>query len=143
MIEGARDEPGAAADLLIVEDDEEIAALMELILTEEGHRVRVARDGEQGLAALSEALPELILLDAEMPLLDGPGMADRMFVHNLGMENIPVVIVSAASQLSAIAARVGTPYFLPKPFYPDDLLSLTARALRERQVPRPGLATSR
>jgi hypothetical protein len=46
-------------------------------------------------------------------------MAARMFVENLGRENIPIVIVSGSEGLPATAASVGTPYYLPKPFALD------------------------
>jgi DNA-binding NarL/FixJ family response regulator len=50
----------------------------------EGHVVRVANDGEAGLRLLDESRPDAIVLDVEMPRLDGPTMAYRMFVHNAG-----------------------------------------------------------
>lgn len=131
---------GPPADLLVVEDDEELVGLFELFLTERGYTVRTARDGEEGMARLIERLPDLVIMDVEMPILDGPGMADRMFIENLGRENIPIALVSGAEELPAIAARVGTPYYLAKPFAPAAYLDLIERALRERVLPRPPLA---
>jgi CheY-like chemotaxis protein len=125
------------ADILVVEDDADIATLLDGIISDLGHEVRIARNGEVGLDSLAERLPDLVIMDVEMPLLSGPDMAERMFVHNLGRENIPIVIASASPALPEIAVRVGTPYFLGKPFSTEELARLIARALREQVLPRP------
>jgi FixJ family two-component response regulator len=77
------------------------------------------------------------LLDVDMPVLDGPGMAHQMLLHNAGEERIPILLVSGRSDLPEIAARMGTPYFLAKarPDYLEALLGLLDRALRERLAP--------
>ena len=65
-------------------------------------------------------------------------MTNAMFIHDLGFECIPVVLVSGVPNLSIIAAQIGTPYQLPKPFRYEQIASLVERALRERKTPRPG-----
>lgn len=127
------------ADLLVVDDNEDLASLVQLLLEAEGHDVRVAHNGEAGLLELEASLPDAVLLDIEMPVLDGPSMAYRMFVLNLGRENIPIVLMSAVPDLSRIATRIGTPYSIAKPFEPEPLVALVARALTEREIPRPAL----
>ncbi len=123
------------ADLLIVDDNVDLAALIEMLLTGEGHRVRVAHDGEEGMRALDGRVPELVILDVDMPVLDGPGMAYRMLVEDCGRELIPIVLLSGTIDLAAVARRVGTPYVLPKPCDPERLLQTVARALVERTPP--------
>jgi DNA-binding response OmpR family regulator len=125
------------ADVLVVEDDEDVAFLMGIFLERDGHLVRFACDGEKGLACLSERLPEVVILDVEMPLLDAQGMAARMFVEDVGRERIPVVLVSGVTELHSVAEEIGTPYALPKPFDPAELIALVRRALRERRCPVP------
>jgi DNA-binding NtrC family response regulator len=127
------------AQLLVVDDNEDIAGLVQVLLESEGHKVRVAANGEEGLAALEERYPEVVLLDIEMPVLDGPSMVYRMFVENLGRENIPVVLMSGVPDLPRVAKRVGTPYAIAKPFDADRLMALVRQALAEHQVPRPAL----
>jgi DNA-binding NtrC family response regulator len=128
------------ADLLVVDDDEDVANSLAEVLREEGHTVRVAHDGKQGLARLAEGLlPDAVLLDVEMPLLTGPEMAVKMFIHDCGQEHIPILLVSGVKDLTAIAANVRTPYFLRKPFAVDEVLKLLARALVERVPPQPQL----
>jgi DNA-binding NtrC family response regulator len=125
------------ADVVVVDDDEDVAWLLQEFLESQGHAVRTAHDGEEGLELLRERLPDLAVVDVEMPKLDGPSMAYRMFVHNVGLENIPIVLVSGVFDLRRLATRVGTPYFLSKPFDTEDLDKLTRRALTERGLPRP------
>lgn len=125
------------ADVVVVDDDEDVGWLLQEVLEGQGHAVRWAHDGEEGLKLLRERLPDLAVVDVEMPKLDGPGMAYRMFVHNVGLENIPIVLVSGVFDLRRLATRVGTPYFLSKPFDADDFERMTRRALTERALPRP------
>jgi CheY-like chemotaxis protein len=127
------------ANVLIVDDDEEVGGAVADVLRSEGHEVRVARDGEDGYARLCLQPPDLIVLDIEMPVLDGPGMAYRLIVHNAGFDLIPIILLSGANHLVEVARRVGTPYFLPKPCSLESLLNLVDRALTERTPPTPDL----
>ena len=130
------------ADLLIVDDDMDVAELLGEALAHRGYRIRIARNGEEGLRELSIQIPDAVLLDVEMPVLDGPGMAYQMFLRDLGLESIPVVLLSGVVDLEDVAARVGTPYFLGKPYSLDAVFSLCERALAERTPPRPTERTS-
>jgi DNA-binding NtrC family response regulator len=127
----------AGANILIVDDDMDIPEILADILVSKGHRVRIARDGQEGLTMLHEELPHAIVLDVEMPHLTGPEMVYRMVVHDAGMENVPIVLVSGIAGLSEVARRIGTPYFLGKPFDLDRLLDVLDRALREKRPPVP------
>jgi len=131
-------------DLLGVDDDRDMAELAADALRSEGYAVRVASDGMHALRLLEDALPQLVLLDVEMPELSGPGLALRMLVHDCGAEEIPIVLASGIDGLGELAATVGTPYLLSKPYTCKALLTLVDRALRERRAPRlPGLVESR
>jgi len=123
------------ADLLLVDDDRDIADTIADFLRDQGHRVRVAANGAEGLRLLDEGYPDVVLLDVEMPVLDGPRMAHRMFLYDVGREQVPILFLSGVADLDRVAAHVGTPYYLPKPFSLDRLLHMLARALRERMAP--------
>jgi len=125
------------ADLVIVDDDPEHLDLLAELMVGEGHAVRYGYNGEDGLRLVLERRPDLVLLDVEMPVLGGPGMAYRMFVHDLGLEDVPVVLMSGVMDLAAVARGVGTPYFLAKPYRYGQLLAMIERALEERIAPRP------
>jgi DNA-binding NtrC family response regulator len=123
------------ADVLIIDDDIDSADVLAHIMQLQGHEVRIGYNGQDGLRLANERTPDIALLDIEMPLLDGPGMAYEMLLHNMGLEHVPVVFLSGSPQLREIAERVGTPYFLAKPYGYSALISLVARALAERIAP--------
>jgi CheY-like chemotaxis protein len=79
------------ADLLVVDDDADLADMLADILRDEGHEVRIAHDGKEGLALLAEGLPDAVLLDIEMPVLTGAQMAAKMLLHDLGQEKTNVL----------------------------------------------------
>ena len=119
------------ANVLIVDDDSDTLSASTELLESSGHRVQTALNGEEGLKSLGVGqLPDCVLLDVDMPVMNGPRMAHRMLLHDAGEEKIPVVLVSARSDLAEIAKRMGTPYFLTKAStdYGDVLLTLLDRA---------------
>ncbi len=124
------------ADLLLVDDDGDIVEALAELLRLEGHEVRTARNGAEGLQALHAApLPDVVVLDVDMPVMGGPAMAHQMLLHDAGEEKIPVTLVSGRPDLPQIAARMGTPYFVPKGTDFDKFLNVLDRALRERVAP--------
>ncbi len=125
------------ADVLIVDDDVDLATTLGEVLHSEGHRTRVAFNGLEGLAAMEEWLPDVLLLDVEMPVLDGPSMAYRMLVHDAGRERVPIIVSSGYADIDAVAERIGTPYRIQKPCSLEALRRVVARAATERHPPRP------
>lgn len=126
----------AVAHLLLVDDDNDLVEALGDLLRMQGHEVRTASTGEEGLDVLRAApLPDALVLDVDMPVLGGPGMAHKMLLHNCGEENIPILLMSARPDLPEIAERMGTPYFLAKPGSVAAILQLLDRALRERTAP--------
>jgi DNA-binding NtrC family response regulator len=125
------------ADVLVIDDDIDSADVLAEIMTEAGHHVRIGYNGQDGLRLAAEHPPALALLDVEMPILDGPGMANEMFLHDMGMETVPVVLLSGVPGLEQIAADVGTPYYLGKPYRYEDLVEVVDRALTEHKAPSP------
>jgi DNA-binding NtrC family response regulator len=125
------------ANVLIIDDDLDSADALSEVMRSEGHHVRVGYNGQDGLRLATERTPDLALLDVEMPLLDGPGMAYEMFLHDMGLEHVPVVFISGVANLREVAALAGTPYFLGKPFRYEQVIALVNRALVERAAPRP------
>jgi CheY-like chemotaxis protein len=126
------------AHVLIVDDDLDMAEVSKDLLESAGHLIRVGHNGQEGLASLSHApLPDCVLLDVDMPVVNGPAMAHEMLLHDAGQENIPILLVSGRDDLSAIAKRMGTPYFLKKASadYATALLTILDRALTERRPP--------
>jgi CheY-like chemotaxis protein len=124
------------ANLLLVDDNHDLVNALGEILRGEGHEVRTAFTGEEGLLVLrSASLPDAVVLDVEMPVLGGPGMAHEMLRHDVGEDKIPIILMSGRDDLAKIAQQVGTSYFLAKPPTLDAFLTLLYRALRERRAP--------
>jgi DNA-binding NtrC family response regulator len=126
------------ANVLIVDDDFDCMELSTEILELAGHHIQTGKNGEEGLKSLlTGELPDCVLLDVDMPILSGPGMAHQMFLNDGGEEKIPILLVSGRTDLDEIARRMGTPYFLPKatPNFGAALLRMLARALDERRPP--------
>lgn len=129
-----------SADILIVEDSEDIRETLADILRMDGHTVRTAADGMDALQQIDDRFPQLVISDVEMPRLGGQAMVLRMFTENLGRENIPLILMSASPTLPGVAAALGTPYFIQKPFEISDLESCIQVALTEAIPPRPAAA---
>lgn len=125
------------AEILVVDDDQDVAESLSDVLAVEGHDVRIAANGLEGLLCVTSRVPALVLLDVEMPVLSGPDMAEKLRAQDKGVERVPIVLMSGSTRLEQAVRRVGTPYFLAKPFTLDALLALVKRALHERVPPAP------
>lgn len=113
--------------VLVVEDDADLLALMEMILSEAGRRVRTARDGEAALERVDEELPALIFLDMRMPGMNGWDFA-REFSARYGRP-CPIIVVTAAEDARLRAEEIGADAWLAKPFDIDDVLAIADRYL--------------
>jgi DNA-binding NtrC family response regulator len=125
------------ACIMIVEDDKDLAWTMSQTLKLAGYETVVAGNGEEALRTLERQLPDIVISDLEMPVLDGEGLATRMFFEDCGKEDIPILVVSGFPDIENVARRIGTPYFVPKPYGFDEFLGLIERILQERIAPNP------
>lgn len=114
---------------LVVDDDPDLRELEGLIIASEGHQVRVARDGREALARCAEKVPLLVLLDYNMPRMDGLGFASE-FRRRYGRRGC-LVLVSADPDVARLAAQADADAWLSKPFREKDILRLLDRLLSD------------
>jgi two-component system, OmpR family, response regulator VicR len=125
-----------AVKVVCIEDEEEMIDLVKLILTRRGIDVTGAMGGKEGLAAIEEIQPDLVLLDLMMPDMDGWEVYQQMKAHDK-MKDIPVIVVTAKAQsidkvLGLHIAKVND--YITKPFGPTELLSSVLRVLQEAGI---------
>ena len=127
--------PTRRSIVLVVDDVAANRELLEALLGDLGHDVRVVGDGEAALAAVAFEEPDLILLDIEMPKLDGLEVCRRI-KGDPRLRLVPVVLLTARAdrptRLAGIAA--GADDFLTKPFDANELLVRTKVLLRDRAL---------
>jgi CheY-like chemotaxis protein len=109
--------------ILIVEDDSGIRELLTLALEDEGFTVVAVNDGYAALAAIEAACPDCILLDLNMPLLDGHGVLDALSGRDI---RPPVLLMTSDPRGSVLGPADGVVGHIPKPFDLDYLSSAVA-----------------
>jgi len=107
-------------DILVIDDDPAILSTVADILLDEGYTVQKASNGVEGLAALEQRSPALILLDMRMPVLDGWGFVQAL--RERGLE-VPLLVMTAAQDARRWAHEVGATGFVAKPFDLHELLA--------------------
>src|SRR2546423_5348970 len=117
---------GGGPLVLVVDDDPQVRELVRANLELEGYTVREAGSAAEGLGALEEQAPDLILLDVMMPQMDGWEMLRRVQERH-GIGSIPVVMFSGKfdERLQAQATQRGAQAFVGKPFDLQALLDQT------------------
>jgi two-component system, OmpR family, response regulator MprA len=119
--------------VLVVEDDEEIALVLQRSLRLEGYEVRIAGDGEAALDQSAAFNPDVVILDLGLPKLDGIEVARRL----RSADDVPILMLTARDALESRVEGLdsGADDYLVKPFERQELLA-RLRALLRRRPPR-------
>lgn len=117
----------------MVDDDEAVRDSLRRTLVFEGYHVVTAADGAQALAALVADRPDLVVLDVQMPVLDGMATVRRMRADG---EQVPVLMLTARDGTSdrVTGLDVGADDYLAKPFALEELLARVRALLRRARV---------
>ncbi len=118
--------------ILVVEDEKKVAGFIKQGLEEEGYAIDVASDGREGLLMALDGVHDLIILDINLPKLDGLGVL-REFRQQRGKTPVLLLTVRAAIEDKVLGLDTGADDYLTKPFSFQELLA-RIRALLRRQV---------
>lgn len=117
--------------VLVIEDDRLLWALVSDVLSDEGFDVRTAANGQEALDVLDCWIPDVILLDLMMPVMNGPAFRAAQRNHPTAAE-IPVIVMSAAANLDSETSALEPAGVLGKPFDLDDLIASVQRTIGEK-----------
>jgi two-component system phosphate regulon response regulator PhoB len=127
--------------ILVMEDEDALATLLQYNLEKEGYDVAVASDGDEGMLQIEERIPDLVLLDWMLPKLSGIEVCRRIR-NRPETRNLPVVMLTARGEETdrVRGLDTGADDYLTKPFSMVELMARIRAVLRRI---RPGLADDR
>jgi len=117
--------------VLVVDDEPSIRLITCLQLKQAGYAVTEAEDGEHALSMLEGSRPDAVLLDLEMPGVDGLGVLEELHSRKV-FDDLPVIVFSVHADVSEVLERVeqlGCRSILRKPYARQDLLDAVRKAL--------------
>jgi len=114
--------------ILVVDDEDAVRLLIRRILEEKGYRVVTAADGNEGLAKLDQGGIDLVLLDINMPGLDGFQVLELIRRRS----NLPVIMLTGMDKVSTLrdTLDIGADDYITKPFSPLELVARIKAKLR-------------
>ena len=119
--------------VLVIDDDEAGCRLLQAVFTPEGFAVTVAHDGMTGLARAATESPDVVLLDLQLPDMNGLSVLDRLRGSN---PDVPVVMMTAHAEVKTAvrATQLGAFDYLTKPIDLDEIVVIARRALETRAL---------
>ena len=123
--------------VLLIEDESQIARLIELELNYEGYKVFVAKNGAEGLQMVRDTNPDLVLLDCMLPEMPGEDVCKK--VREDG-NHVPIIILTAKDSLEDKVKNLdnGADDYITKPFATEELLARIRAVLRRKPVTQEG-----
>jgi two-component system OmpR family response regulator len=118
------------AKILAVEDEEDYRELLEHVLSEAGFEIVTAPNGEEGLEAYAKENPDLVLLDVNLPDMDGFDIC-RKIREEGPRKDVPILFCTIRSSVARVSEGLsrGANDYVVKPFQVDDLLARVRKAL--------------
>jgi CheY-like chemotaxis protein len=126
--------------ILVVDDDAALRDVLSLTLLLEGYPVREAANGAEALRLIEEEHPSLVVLDMQMPVLDGWGLARELKAREL---DPPILVMTAGHNAQRAAQEIGANGFVGKPFGVADLLHQGPGSSRRVTLSRQQVLCSR
>jgi len=119
-----------SASVMVVDDSLTVRKIAGRLLARHGYNVLTAKDGVDALEQLSEVIPDVMLLDIEMPRMDGFDLARNIRADNR-LKHIPIIMITSrtAEKHRQHAAEIGVNHYLGKPYDEEDLLACIRESL--------------
>lgn len=108
--------------ILVCDDDVDILSVLSLILTNAGYRVITESNSQQVGALVQQEVPDILLLDLWMPILNGDEVLKDLKAKGLARE-LPVLFISASPDVAAVVEESGANGYITKPFEITELIS--------------------
>ena len=125
---------GQAQRILVVDDLEDNLFLLQTILTEEGYEVDIANNGKLALAKIEATPPDIVLMDAMMPGMDGYETTRRIR-QNKNLPFIPILLITASVDANVTKGLdLGANDFIRKPIDYDELMARVKASLRMKEM---------
>ena len=121
---------GPGGDILVVDDEPEVVAMLEEVLARDGHRVVTAPDGVAALELLRERRFDAVLCDLRMPRLDGPGLARELAADRPDLAARLVLMTGDALRAAAAVPEALRDRLLEKPLDPDEVRRRVAELMQ-------------
>jgi len=123
------------ATILVADDNQQIASILEEYLKKEGHTPAVAADGEEALALFERLKPDAVLLDVMMPRLDGFAVCREI----RKVSTVPVIMITARGEdfEKIMGLDIGADDYIVKPFSPGEVMARLRAALRRMDMGKP------
>ena len=120
------------ARVLVIDDEPDVVRLILKVLSGRGHVVQIARDGASALARVKHEPPDVILLDSDLPKIDGAEVCRRLKAESK-TQKIPVVMMTSEYiDIFNVGAESGPDAFVVRPFVREVLANVVERALFKR-----------
>jgi len=120
--------------VLVVEDDNDLRFMLKLLLERAGYQVQEAAHGMGALHRISESVPDLIVTDIKMPILNGSDLIRRLREQEKTAD-LPIVVVSAYAVLPETASLADA--IIAKPFAPEHIVDVVAKLIGGRPPSDP------
>ncbi|MBA3539020.1 MAG: response regulator [Deltaproteobacteria bacterium] len=120
------------ARVLVIDDEPDVVRLIVKVLSGRGHVVQIARDGASALSRVKHEPPDVILLDSDLPKIDGAEVCRRIKVDD-NTSDIPIVMMTSSYiDIYDVATEQGPDAFIVRPFVREVLANVVERVLFRR-----------
>jgi DNA-binding response OmpR family regulator len=122
--------------ILVVEDDEDIAMLLELLLSREGYQVSLAKDGHAAQHFIEHNdPPDLVLLDVMLPFVDGMHLLKKIRITPIWADTKIVMLTAKSGEREVVCAlNLGADDYISKPFKPMELVARVNHRLKPKKA---------